>query len=92
MFYQITFLKCESHLLVAEVSLVEGDTGQLVALTDVEHRNRVSPIHQLLHQVSAQETGPPDDCTPFVALYDKRGKQLYSQTGLLVKHNHITRG
>lgn len=48
---------------------MEGDTRQLVALTDVKHRNRVASIQQLLHQVSAQETRPPDDCTPFVALH-----------------------
>lgn len=58
----------ESHLFVAEVSLVEGDTRQLVALTDVEHRHRVASIQQLLHQVSAQETRPPDDRTPFITL------------------------
>lgn len=48
---------------------MEGDTRQLVALTDVKHRNRVASIQQLLHQVSAQETRPPDDRTPFVALH-----------------------
>lgn len=62
----------ESHLFIAQVSLVEGDTGQLVALPDVEHRHRVSPLHQLLRQVSAQETRPPDDGTTFVTLCGKR--------------------
>lgn len=67
-------LKEQPHLFVAQVSLVEGDAGQLVALTDVKHRNRVASVQQLLHQVSAQETGPPDDRTPFTTLYqNKRG-------------------
>lgn len=57
-----------SYLFVAEVSLVEADSRQLVALTDVKHRNRVTSIQQLLHQVSAQETGSSDDCTPFITL------------------------
>lgn len=67
-------MKCvwESHLFIAQVSLVKGDAGQLVALADVKHRHRVSPLHQLLRQVSAQETRAPDDGTPFVTLCDKR--------------------
>lgn len=56
---------------------MEGDTGQLVALTDVEHRNRVASIQQPLHQVSAQETRPPDDCTPLTTLYDTQEAILY---------------
>jgi len=57
--------------LVAEVSLMEGDAWQLVALTDVEHRNRITPIQKLLDQVSTQETRAPDHRTPFIALNDK---------------------
>lgn len=49
---------------------MEGDPGQLVALSDVKHRDRVASIQQLLHQVSAQETRPPDDCTPLITLHD----------------------
>lgn len=67
----------QSHLLVAEVSLVERDTRQLVALTDVEHRNEVASIQQLLHQVSAQETRPPDDGTPFITLHDKHNSVIH---------------
>lgn len=63
-------LKEEPHLFVAEVSLVEGDTGQLVGLTDVKNGNRIAPVQQLLHQVSAQEAGAPNDRAPLTALYD----------------------
>lgn len=58
-----------AHLFVAQVSLVEGDPGEFVALTDVEHRHGVASVHQLLHQVSPQEAGPPDDRAPLTALY-----------------------
>lgn len=49
---------------------MEGDTRQRVALADVKHRNCVPSIQQLLHQVSAQETGSPDDSTAFTTLYE----------------------
>lgn len=55
-------------LSVAQVSLVEGDPRQLVALVDVEHRNCVTSIQKFLHKVSAQETGSSDDSTAFAAL------------------------
>lgn len=57
-----------SHLGVAQVSLVEGDPGQLVALADVKHRHRVASLQQLLHQVSAQEAGASDYCTTLITL------------------------
>lgn len=56
------------HLLVAQVSQVEGDPGQLEALTDIEHRDGVASIQQLLHQVSAQKSGPSDHSAPFITL------------------------
>lgn len=59
-----------SHLFVAQVSQVKGDPGQLVALTDVEHRDGVTSIQQLLHQVSTQKTGPSDHSAPFVTLFE----------------------
>lgn len=52
---------------------MKGDTGQLVALTDVKHRDRVAFLQQLLHQVPAQETRAPDDRAPLVALQDAHG-------------------
>lgn len=58
------------HLSVAQVSLVEGDPGQLVALSDVKHTDGVASIQQLLHQVSAQEARPPDHCTPLITLQE----------------------
>lgn len=61
-----------AHLLVAQVSQVEGDPGQLVALADVEHRDGVTSIHQLLHQVSAQKSRASDHGAPFVTLNHTR--------------------
>lgn len=66
-----------AHLFVAEVSLVEADPWQLVVLTDVEHGDRVTPVQQLLHQVSAQETRAPDNCAPFVTLNEIQRTPLY---------------
>lgn len=56
------------HLLIAQVSQVEGDPGQLEALTDIEHRDGIASIQQLLHQVSAQKPGPSDHSAPFITL------------------------
>lgn len=53
-----------THLFVAQVSQVEGEPGQLVALTDVEHRDGVTSTHQLLHQVSAQKSRASDHSAP----------------------------
>lgn len=61
------------HLFVAQIPQVEGDPGQLVALTDVEHRHGVASIQQLLHQVSAQEPGPSDHSAPFITLNGNTG-------------------
>lgn len=57
-----------THLFVAQVSQVEGEPGQLVALADVEHRDGVTSIHQRLHQVSAQKSRASDHGAPFVTL------------------------
>lgn len=60
---------------------MEGGPWQLVALSDVEHRDGVTAIQQLLHQVSAQKTTPSDHSAPFIALN-------WTQVGIYAPNNY----